>query len=192
VSNENLRKKLRFSEFSTLKPGNHRRPARKRKKFTQPARAIAALRNCLGSAHRPTIRRDSPQCLKSILSIRAPLPPWTSGSGGLAYNSAGDLFISHANSVLEYNPGGSLIGTFASVTGATGLAFDSSGNLYAASGNNNAVFEYNSSGTLLNSQSVRLPASRLNSDQTAGACRKPSSQWRTLMMGCSHIIRGPA
>ncbi len=72
-----------------------------------------------------------------------------SGNGGLVYDSSGDLFVSHANSVLEYGPTGNFISTFVSVNGANGLAFDSAGDLYAASGNNNAVYEYDSSGNLL-------------------------------------------
>src|SRR5262249_43704330 len=66
------------------------------------------------------------------------LPQESAGPNGLAVDSSGDSYVSYGDSILRYNPSGSLIGelSVALKTGehaeATALAVDPSANLFAA------------------------------------------------------------
>jgi sugar lactone lactonase YvrE len=71
------------------------------------------------------------------------------GPNGLAFDSAGNLFVATSNPshefILKFTPGGA-VSTFASgLNGPNGLAFDSAGNLYVTTGDNKIV-EYFSGG----------------------------------------------
>ena len=62
----------------------------------------------------------------------------TNGTKGIAFDSAGNLYVAvFGNSILKYTPGG-ISSVFASTGSSTavGLAFDTAGNLYAAYSNN--------------------------------------------------------
>ncbi len=52
---------------------------------------------------------------------------------GLAFNSAGNLFVASGNAIQEFSPNG-VQSTFASVSAPGGLAFDSAGNLFVTAG----------------------------------------------------------
>ncbi len=66
----------------------------------------------------------------------------------LAVNRLGHVFVSQGNEVLEFDPDGNLIGTFADgIYRPRGLAFDHEGNLYVAYGYGIKVFD--SAGMLL-------------------------------------------
>jgi sugar lactone lactonase YvrE len=67
----------------------------------------------------------------------------------LAFNSAGDLFVTTgANSILEYGPGGGTPTVFAGgITAPDGLAFNSAGDLFVSEGANaDTILEYGPSG----------------------------------------------
>ncbi len=82
----------------------------------------------------------------------------SAGSGGLseaqalALGSDGYLYVASAasGSVIRYNASsGALVGTFVSISGPSGLAFDTTGNLYVLSNANTRLNKYNSSGALV-------------------------------------------
>ena len=79
------------------------------------------------------IRRAAPEPLSSV---QQPFGPNGSPTGQLAFDSAGNLFVSTttgnpgSDSILEFTPGG-VESTFATgLTSPRGLAFDSTGNLF--------------------------------------------------------------
>jgi hypothetical protein len=68
-------------------------------------------------------------------------------SHDLAFNSAGDLFVSTADNIYEYTPGGTQ-STFATgVSTPYGLAFNSAGDLFVGSQGSDDIYEYTPGGT---------------------------------------------
>jgi len=67
------------------------------------------------------------------------------GPAGLAFNSAGDLFVSDSGTILEFTPAG-MKSTFASglPRPTVGLAFDTNGTLFAAAGTD--IFQFTPTG----------------------------------------------
>jgi DNA-binding beta-propeller fold protein YncE len=59
--------------------------------------------------------------------------------GPMAFNTAGNLFVIMAGELDEFNTSGTIIKTYTSFSGAGGLAFDSTGNLYVAAANSGAA-----------------------------------------------------
>jgi len=99
-----------------------------------------------------TIQKTTPADVTSIFATIT----GASGSDGLAFNSAGDLFVtagplalSNGGSFIEeYSPTGTDLGPFASgLNHAQGLAFDSSGNLYVASTGTHQVLKFTPGGS---------------------------------------------
>jgi streptogramin lyase len=71
---------------------------------------------------------------------------------GLAFDSSGNLFVANrSDSVQEFSPTGSLLSSFALVSGATvsAIAFGPSGNLYVSDNGLNNVNVYSPTGTFL-------------------------------------------
>ncbi len=67
---------------------------------------------------------------------------------GLAFNSAGDLFVADNNSgnIFEYTPGG-VKSTFASgLDYPDGLAFNSTGELFEGDGGSSTIYEFTAGG----------------------------------------------
>lgn len=64
------------------------------------------------------------------------------GAEGMAFNSAGNLFVANGSAIYEYTPGG-VQSTFAQHAPSTGLAFNSAGDLFVSSGN---IYEYTPDG----------------------------------------------
>jgi sugar lactone lactonase YvrE len=66
---------------------------------------------------------------------------------GLAFNSAGNLFVAQVGSIAKITPGGS-VSTFASIPNAVwALAFNSAGNLFATDQASNDILEFTPNGT---------------------------------------------
>lgn len=82
----------------------------------------------VGNNNGGTITKITPGGVESTFATGLDLP------SGLAFNSAGDLFESDAgdNTIYEFTPGG-VRSTFATMTGPSGMGFDSTGNLYVDS-----------------------------------------------------------
>ena len=76
-----------------------------------------------------------------------------SGPGGLAFDSAGNLFVANSfnNTVSEVSPTGAIINTLSGFDHPVGLAFDPAGNLYVANMDNNTVSEVTPAGVVINS-----------------------------------------
>jgi hypothetical protein len=85
--------------------------------------------------------------------------------GGLAFNSAGDLFVSGtyasgAGGLCEYSPGGTLLNSWSggAFVDPIGIAFGSNGDLYVANLGGGDVLDYQISGSALNLvQSISTP-----------------------------------
>ena len=69
-----------------------------------------------------------------------------SSPGGLAVDSAGDLFVAEQGSILKFSPDGTR-STFASGLDLYGMAFDRAGNLFAAGWESTSIFKFTPDGT---------------------------------------------
>lgn len=61
------------------------------------------------------------------------------GAGGIAFNSAGNMFVGNVSDILEFTPGGHQTTFATGLDGPTTLAFDNSGNLFATESGINLV-----------------------------------------------------
>ena len=98
---------------------------------------------CLWQMVIPATSINSPR-----VECQAPLPPGCRQPVGLAFDSAGNLFVSDYTSddIYEFTPGGAQ-STFASgLNGPWGLAFDSAGNLFEADSGTGNIYEFTPGG----------------------------------------------
>ena len=67
---------------------------------------------------------------------------------GLAFDSAGNLYVAYGNTIGKFTPGGigSVFATNSGLSSPQGLAFDGAGNLYAANANNSTIEKFTPSG----------------------------------------------
>ena len=123
---------------------------------------------------------------------------------GLAFDSAGNLYVSNAanagtgnNTIEKFTPGG--VGSLFASSGLStpeGLAFDSAGNLYASNiGNGNPTIEkFNSTGTDLGvfaSSGLSAPHFLAFTDDAGVPLRLPvpePSSWAMLAFGAASLL----
>jgi sugar lactone lactonase YvrE len=99
----------------------------------------------------------------SLLGTYASLPSGISGPFGIAFDSAGNLYVSalSSNVIEKYDTAGNFIGTLANINAPRGLAFDKSGNLWVVSSASGGQLFQITSTTTLNQNPVASAASGL-------------------------------
>ena len=76
----------------------------------------------------------------------------------MAFDTSGNLYVALTptpSTIKKFNTSGGYVSNITTnLSGAIGLAFDSSGNLYAANNGNNTISKFNSSGAYVSSGSI--------------------------------------